>query len=502
MKKVTFWRGARCFASATLFAVLAVPILSITYMSDAEAVPAFARKYDMSCNVCHTRQPRLNPYGQRFMENGYQLPGTADGGRKEKHLLGGETNGVALDDISNYMALRFRGDVQLGSMREEVAGVSEDPDIIAPRTVNLFFAGTVKKDLSFFFEIEYDTQDPAESAMVFERSMLMFDNLFGPQNGTVKVGIFDPSSLYSFPTHRQQINPIKPIADTADFPPAIGRAPLLPLAFSAKMYGMTTGSSNDGNDGFAVLPFQPYLFNAPSQKGVSLHGRVFGNSLLYQVGVAQNMTAEANPQTRFDSYVMLRYDILGEFSNLQFSGFYYTADKASMPTLNMGSGAIYANKAVGWDRYGVAARWQHKAWDIYGTYIADTIDKPDFGAMSDPGGMSTWETDASGISIEADYLLTDKWMLGARYDQMSGGGLIRGMPESMNAAWDEDLNQDASFLALIAKYYPAPNIGLYARYHQNLESSAKLPTAIMNGGAEHPATNLTSMFTVGIDMAF
>jgi len=507
MKKATFWQKARCLASSVLLAVLTIPILFITSVKEAEAVPSFARKYDMSCNVCHTRQPRLNPYGQRFMENGYQLPGTADGGRKEKHLLGGETNGATLDEISNYMAIRLRADIQQGSLREKVDGVSEDPDIIFPRTVNIFFAGTAKKDISFFFEAEYDTQDPAESAMIFERSMLIFDNLFAPNNGTVKIGQFDPSALYSFPTHRQQLNPIKPIAETGTFPPEINRIPVLPLAFSSKMFGLTTGglasgaaNSQPGEEGFAILPFEPYLFNAPVQKGVSVHGRVFGNSLLYQVGVVQKMTAEETPQTRWDSYVMLRYDVQGAFSNFQVSGFYYTASKAAMPTVNMGSGPIAADETVDWNRYGLAARWQHKAWDIYGTYIADTIDKPVFSGGMPLGGASTWETDASGISVEADYLLTDKWMLGARYDQMKAGGLIRGMPQAMNAAWDQDLNQDASLLALIGKYYPAPNIGLYARYHHNLESSVKLPSAM--GGDEHPATNLTSMFIVGVDMAF
>jgi len=502
MKKVTFWQKIRSLASSALLAVLAIPILTITGVNDAEAIPAFARKYDMSCNVCHTRQPRLNPYGQRFMENGYQLPGTADGSRKEKHLLGGETNGVTLDDISNYMALRLRADIQQGSLREKVDGVSEDPDIIFPRTVNIFFAGTATKNISFFFETEYDTQDPAEAAMIFERSILMFDNLFGANNGTIKVGRFDPSSLYSFPTHRQQLNPIKPIAETGDFPPAINRIPVLPLAFSAKMFGLTTGgitsgvaNTQPGEEGFAILPFQPYLFNAPVQKGISMHGRVLGNSLLYQVGVVQGMTAEEAPQTRWDTYVMLRYDIQGAFSNFQVSGFYYTASKAAMPTVNMGSGPVAADQAVGWDRYGLAARWQHKSWDIYGTYIADSIDKPVFSGAMAFGGMSTWETDASGISIEADYLLTDKWMLGARYDAMSSGGLIKGMP-----AWDQELNQDASLLGLLAKYYPSPNIGLYGRYHMNLESSAKLPTQM--GGAEHPATNLTSLITFGVDMAF
>ena len=35
-------------------------LLGYVSASPAEAVPAFARQYDLQCNVCHTRPPRLN----------------------------------------------------------------------------------------------------------------------------------------------------------------------------------------------------------------------------------------------------------------------------------------------------------------------------------------------------------------------------------------------------------------------------------------------------------
>jgi hypothetical protein len=38
-------------------------------------IPAFTRKYDFNCNKCHVTYPKLNDYGQRFRDNGYQLPG-------------------------------------------------------------------------------------------------------------------------------------------------------------------------------------------------------------------------------------------------------------------------------------------------------------------------------------------------------------------------------------------------------------------------------------------
>ena len=58
--------------------VLGVLLSSTT----TQAIPAFARKYQVNCQVCHTRMPRLNLYGERFLENGYQLPGTEDGSHR------------------------------------------------------------------------------------------------------------------------------------------------------------------------------------------------------------------------------------------------------------------------------------------------------------------------------------------------------------------------------------------------------------------------------------
>jgi len=39
------------------------------------AIPVFARKYGVNCTMCHSAYPRLNDYGVRYRQNGYQLPG-------------------------------------------------------------------------------------------------------------------------------------------------------------------------------------------------------------------------------------------------------------------------------------------------------------------------------------------------------------------------------------------------------------------------------------------
>jgi hypothetical protein len=42
--------------------------------ADAQAIPAFARKYKLGCNACHTMYPQLNRFGRDFRDNGFRMP--------------------------------------------------------------------------------------------------------------------------------------------------------------------------------------------------------------------------------------------------------------------------------------------------------------------------------------------------------------------------------------------------------------------------------------------
>src|SRR6516162_2356805 len=55
-------------------AVLVGTILYFAATRDAGAVPSFARKYQTSCQTCHTVYPVLNPFGEAFRRNGYRFP--------------------------------------------------------------------------------------------------------------------------------------------------------------------------------------------------------------------------------------------------------------------------------------------------------------------------------------------------------------------------------------------------------------------------------------------
>ena len=47
---------------------------SLLLASDADAIPAFARRYNLSCSTCHAPFPKLKPYGDDFAGNGFIIP--------------------------------------------------------------------------------------------------------------------------------------------------------------------------------------------------------------------------------------------------------------------------------------------------------------------------------------------------------------------------------------------------------------------------------------------
>src|SRR5512141_3165979 len=49
-------------------------LLAFLQVPTASAIPAFARKYQTSCQTCHIGFPKLNAFGEAFRLNGYRMP--------------------------------------------------------------------------------------------------------------------------------------------------------------------------------------------------------------------------------------------------------------------------------------------------------------------------------------------------------------------------------------------------------------------------------------------
>ncbi len=55
------------------YATIVLIITSIIIPPQISAIPAFARKYQISCQVCHSPAPNLKPFGDDFAGNGYRM---------------------------------------------------------------------------------------------------------------------------------------------------------------------------------------------------------------------------------------------------------------------------------------------------------------------------------------------------------------------------------------------------------------------------------------------
>lgn len=77
MKTSTLRARAVIVALLVLIALISYELSGL--VQKAEAIPAFARKYDFKCNVCHVPGfPKLNDFGNLFRDRGYQLGSDAD----------------------------------------------------------------------------------------------------------------------------------------------------------------------------------------------------------------------------------------------------------------------------------------------------------------------------------------------------------------------------------------------------------------------------------------
>ena len=121
------------------------------------AVPVFSRKYQTSCQTCHTIFPKLNPFGQAFRLNGYRMPAERDrgGGQGEAGCPG--RGGLQEDLAGRRLSERHprpRADRHQHEVRRRLRleprrhrPLDLHNDFQFPQEVNLFTAGTLGEHL-------------------------------------------------------------------------------------------------------------------------------------------------------------------------------------------------------------------------------------------------------------------------------------------------------------------------------------------------------------------
>jgi len=141
--------------------------------NESSAIPTWARKYQVSCYMCHSGMPQRNAVGEAFKNNGYRLPGGLDEQfTKQKNVkigtddwrsgLNAPATGsfpqfdplsvILSGNLVNYKDPVYRENTLTG-VRTFNAG--KELSYNAPNTAALFYAATIGDHLSVFGDTSF-----------------------------------------------------------------------------------------------------------------------------------------------------------------------------------------------------------------------------------------------------------------------------------------------------------------------------------------------------------
>ncbi|MCK7519924.1 MAG: hypothetical protein MZV64_20460 [Ignavibacteriales bacterium] len=143
-----------------LFSLL---ILILAYHT-AQAIPAFARKYNMTCKTCHAPFPKLKAYGEEFAGNGFVLK---DQDAPRYFVETGDEKLSLIRDIP--LAVRVDGYATFNSDK------SKQSDFKTPFIFKLLSGGSIFKNVSYY--VYYILEDGEVGKL--EDAFVMFNDLFG-----------------------------------------------------------------------------------------------------------------------------------------------------------------------------------------------------------------------------------------------------------------------------------------------------------------------------------
>jgi hypothetical protein len=167
-------RTASGTAQLALCALALVVVLG-ALPGSADANPGFARRYNVSCVMCHVAFPKLNDFGQDYAGNGYQFPGEDPKGKAVQ-------TGDPLLNLPTSPAFAIRADGYFRT-RNDTAVTT---DFESPLIVKLFSTGYLAKDLTYYF---YFLASEGGEVVGVEDAFLYFNNL-GDHDWDVAVGQF------------------------------------------------------------------------------------------------------------------------------------------------------------------------------------------------------------------------------------------------------------------------------------------------------------------------
>jgi len=148
-----------------LITIFALIMLIILATEESKAIPAFARKYNLSCQTCHSPMPRLKAYGDDFAGNALALTD------KESPRYFTETGDEELSLIRDFpVAVRMDLYGSYNYSNQEKA------DFGTPYLLKFLSGGSLAKDIAYYFYFFFSERGEVAG---IEDAYVMFNNLLG-----------------------------------------------------------------------------------------------------------------------------------------------------------------------------------------------------------------------------------------------------------------------------------------------------------------------------------
>ncbi len=130
--------------TSKIFMLGVLLVSGIVWAGSAQAVPAFARKYEKACTSCHTAWPQLNRAGRMFKEAGYRFP----------------SDPKKAQQISDFLYLDKSFPISAGvTARPYDKKDSGSKKVRAIHEIELLMAGVLGKQWSGYVEIEAEDEN-------------------------------------------------------------------------------------------------------------------------------------------------------------------------------------------------------------------------------------------------------------------------------------------------------------------------------------------------------
>ncbi len=160
------------------YALVVTAILGSVWLTNAEAIPAFARKHQAACSTCHSAWPALNAVGRAYKENGYRMSREEDPG-----FMGWDQT----VPVSGIIKGRPYEESEKGNRTSR-----------ALHEVEVMMAGSMAKDFSGFFELESE-----DDAGTFDTAIKGAAINYNPRDEAnvqlswASINFVDPYDIYS-----------------------------------------------------------------------------------------------------------------------------------------------------------------------------------------------------------------------------------------------------------------------------------------------------------------